>query len=42
MSRVVRTHIARLREKLEADPKCPELIVTVEGMGYKFAGSRNW
>jgi len=42
MSRAVKTHIASLREKLEADPKCPELILTVEGVGYKFAGSRNW
>ncbi len=29
-------HIKRLREKLEADPKHPELIVTVRGLGYKF------
>jgi len=42
MSRAVRAHIASLREKLEADPKSPELILTVQGIGYKFAGSRNW
>ena len=42
MRRTVRIHIARLREKLETNPKCPELILTVAGFGYKFAGSRNW
>lgn len=29
-------HIKRLREKLEKDPKKPEHIVTVWGVGYKF------
>jgi DNA-binding response OmpR family regulator len=42
MRRAVRTHIASLRDKLEANPKCPELILTVAGFGYKFVGSRNW
>lgn len=42
MRRTVRIHIASLRDKLEANPKCPELIVTVAGFGYKFVGSRNW
>jgi len=42
MKRKVRTHIASLRDKLETNPKCPELILTVAGFGYKFAGSRNW
>jgi two-component system response regulator RegX3 len=31
-------HIKRLREKVEADPGEPELIVTVRGLGYKFVG----
>lgn len=31
-------HIARLREKLEADPSDPLLIVTVRGVGYRFEG----
>ena len=42
MRRAVRSHIASLRDKLEADPKCPELILTVAGFGYKFVGSRTW
>lgn len=30
-------HIRRLREKVEADPGKPRWIVTVRGLGYKFA-----
>jgi two-component system, OmpR family, alkaline phosphatase synthesis response regulator PhoP len=40
--RTVRIHIANLRDKLEMDPKSPELILTVPGFGYKFVGSRSW
>ncbi|MDU0938596.1 MAG: helix-turn-helix domain-containing protein, partial [Dermabacter sp.] len=29
-------HIKRLRAKIEVNPKSPELIVTVRGLGYKF------
>ena len=29
--------VGRLRRKIEADPKMPRLIVTVPGVGYKFA-----
>ena len=32
----VTVHIKRLREKLEKDPKKPEHILTVWGVGYKF------
>jgi DNA-binding response OmpR family regulator/class 3 adenylate cyclase/predicted ATPase len=35
--RSVDMHIARLRRKIEPDPKRPSLIVTVPGSGYKFA-----
>ncbi len=37
-TRTVDVHIASLRQKLEKDPKHPELIVTVPGMGYKLKG----
>jgi len=34
--RTVDVHIRHLREKLETDPKTPELILTVRGVGYRF------
>ena len=34
----VNSHINRLRAKIEDNPSKPELIVTVWGVGYKFAG----
>ena len=37
-TRTVDVHIALLRQKLERDPKKPELIVTVHNQGYRFAG----
>ena len=36
-TRTVDVHVASLRQKLEQDPKKPSLIVTVAGLGYKFA-----
>lgn len=36
-TRTVDVHIVSLRQKLETDPKHPELILTVPGLGYKFA-----
>ena len=37
-TRTVDTHIVSLRQKLEENPKRPELILTVSGVGYKFVG----
>ena len=34
----VNSHINRLRAKIEADPSSPRRIVTVWGVGYRFAG----
>jgi two-component system alkaline phosphatase synthesis response regulator PhoP len=36
-SRTVDVHVAWLRQKLEMDPKNPRFILTVVGLGYKFA-----
>jgi two-component system alkaline phosphatase synthesis response regulator PhoP len=37
-SRTVDVHVSWLRQKLEANPSHPELIVTIHGLGYKFVG----
>ena len=29
-------HIKRIRKKIEPDPKRPQSLVTVRGLGYKF------
>lgn len=34
--RTVNVHIRRLREKVEADPGQPRLILTIPGIGYRF------
>ncbi len=34
--RTVDVHIRHLREKLESDPKLPEFLFTVRGVGYRF------
>lgn len=38
-TRTVDVHVAWLRQKLEEDPKNPQLIHTVVGMGYRFTES---
>ncbi len=38
LSRTVDTHIAKLRQKIEADPSNPRYIMTVHRAGYKFIG----
>jgi len=37
-TRTVDTHVGSVRQKLEENPKHPELILTVSGVGYKFTG----
>jgi two-component system response regulator RegX3 len=34
-------HISNLRQKVERDPQHPELVLTVRGIGYKFAGANS-
>jgi len=36
--RTIDVHVRHLREKLEVDPREPELILTVRGVGYRFQG----
>ena len=36
LTRTVDVHIAGLRQKLEENPRKPEMIITVPGIGYKF------
>ena len=38
-TRTVDVHVASLRQKVEADPKQPRFITTVQGLGYKFKPS---
>lgn len=37
-TRTVDTHVGSLRQKLEENPKRPEIITTVSGVGYKLVG----
>ena len=37
-SRTIDVHVGTLRQKIEPDPKKPQLILTVPGLGYKFMG----
>ena len=37
-SRTVDVHVAWLRQKIEPNPRHPQFVLTVHGMGYKFAG----
>jgi len=34
--RTIDVHVRHLREKLEAEPRSPEYILTVRGVGYRF------
>jgi two-component system alkaline phosphatase synthesis response regulator PhoP len=37
-TRTVDVHVAWLRQKVEPNPRHPQFILTVHGLGYKFAG----
>ena len=37
-TRTVDTHIVKLRQKIEADPREPRHLITLHGIGYKFVG----
>ncbi|WP_217909517.1 response regulator transcription factor [Desulfosediminicola flagellatus] len=37
IDRVIDVHIGKLRQKIEANPSQPQLILTVRGFGYQFA-----
>jgi two-component system alkaline phosphatase synthesis response regulator PhoP len=37
-TRTVDVHVAWLRQKIEPNPRHPQFILTVHGIGYKFAG----
>jgi two-component system alkaline phosphatase synthesis response regulator PhoP len=37
-TRTVDVHVAWLRQKIEPNPKRPQFLLTVHGLGYKFAG----
>jgi DNA-binding response OmpR family regulator len=39
--RAIDTHIKNLRRKLEPDPRRPVLVLTVYGVGYRFADERS-
>jgi two-component system, OmpR family, response regulator len=38
--RTIDVHVRHLREKLERDPREPEYIFTVRGVGYRFRDAR--
>jgi two-component system alkaline phosphatase synthesis response regulator PhoP len=38
LTRTVDVHVAGLRQKLEMNSRAPEFILTIHGLGYKFAG----
>ncbi len=38
VDRVVDTHVANLRKKIEPDPSTPRYLVSVRSLGYRFDG----
>jgi len=41
VDRTIDVHVGKLRQKVEVDPARPERILTVRGVGYKFAEAGN-
>ncbi|HEX5589025.1 MAG TPA: response regulator transcription factor [Candidatus Limnocylindrales bacterium] len=39
--RAIDTHVKNLRRKLEPDPRLPRYVLTVHGVGYRFADDRD-
>ena len=39
--RSIDTHVKNLRRKLEPDPRAPRYMLTVYGVGYRFADDRD-
>jgi DNA-binding response OmpR family regulator len=39
--RAIDTHVKNLRRKLEPDPRVPRYVLTVHGVGYRFADDRD-
>lgn len=39
--RVIDTHIKNIRQKIETNPKSPQYILTVHGVGYRFKGDQS-
>lgn len=39
--RTIDSHIKNLRQKIETNPKSPDYILTIRGIGYKFGGSES-
>ncbi len=37
-SKTLDVHIKRIRSRIERDPKNPEMLITVRGLGYRFEG----
>jgi two-component system alkaline phosphatase synthesis response regulator PhoP len=38
LTRTVDVHVAGLRQKIETNPRSPEYVLTIHGLGYKFVG----
>ncbi len=41
VDRVIDVHMGKLRQKLEPDPSTPRFLLTVHGVGYRFAQSKS-